>query len=49
MVILNLELPTASYDVNVTPDKRKVFMQAEGEIVAALEQVREAHCCCRCC
>eukprot|EP00798_Chlamydomonas_sp_ICE-L_P008061 gene8061-1297_t len=38
MVVLNLEIPTTTYDINVTPDKRKVFMEAEGQLVAALEK-----------
>ncbi len=27
------------YDVNVTPDKRKVFIQEEAQILTALQQV----------
>ena len=34
-----LILLRCSYDVNVTPDKRKVFLQDEREILAALQEV----------
>lgn len=27
------------YDVNVTPDKRKVFIQEEAQLLASLQQV----------
>jgi DNA mismatch repair ATPase MutL len=39
VAVLALALPPDSYDVNVTPDKRKVFMEGEVQLVAALEQV----------
>ncbi|MCO5610850.1 hypothetical protein L7F22_065092 [Adiantum nelumboides] len=35
MAVLNFFLPAATYDVNVTPDKRKVFLHAESELVQA--------------
>ncbi|MCO5570235.1 hypothetical protein L7F22_023954 [Adiantum nelumboides] len=35
MAVLNFILPAATYDVNVTPDKRKVFLHAESELVQA--------------
>jgi DNA mismatch repair ATPase MutL len=37
--VLNLSLPPDCYDINVTPDKRKVFMEHETLILAALKQV----------
>ncbi|KAL6758920.1 histidine kinase-like ATPase [Haematococcus lacustris] len=39
VAILDIHMPPNTYDVNVTPDKRKVFMEAEAQLVAALEQV----------
>ncbi|KAL2649408.1 hypothetical protein R1flu_017536 [Riccia fluitans] len=41
MVVLNFILPTASYDVNVTPDKRKVFLHSESELMVALRDALE--------
>ncbi len=32
-----------SYDVNVTPDKRKVFLHHEAEVLQALQEVTMAH------
>jgi DNA mismatch repair protein PMS2 len=37
MTVLNLQLPTASYDVNVTPDKRKVFLHSEKQLLTELK------------
>jgi len=37
MVVVNLTLPTDGYDVNVTPDKRTVFVHAEKAIIEALK------------
>ena len=31
------QLPLASYDINVTPDKRKTFLHNEKELLAALK------------
>jgi hypothetical protein len=39
MAFLSFQLPDGSYDINVTPDKRSVFMQKEAAIMAALGQV----------
>ena len=39
LAFLSIELPHGSYDVNVTPDKRSVFVQREVAIMAALEKV----------
>ncbi|BFI23248.1 radial spoke head protein 10B [Marchantia polymorpha subsp. ruderalis] len=41
MLVLNFILPTTSYDVNVTPDKRKVFLHSEGELMLALREALE--------
>ncbi|KAH7624931.1 hypothetical protein Ndes2526B_g00302 [Nannochloris sp. 'desiccata'] len=38
MAILDFQLPRDSYDVNVTPDKRKVFLHAEHAAMTALQQ-----------
>ena len=38
MAILNFQLPRDAYDVNVTPDKRKVFLHAEHAAMTALQQ-----------
>jgi len=40
MAFLSFELPPGTFDINVTPDKRSVFMQREVAIVNALGQVR---------
>ncbi len=34
--VLDFRLPTDSYDVNVTPDKRRIMLHAEEELLAAL-------------
>lgn len=41
MVILNFILPTTAYDVNVTPDKRKIFLHDEGLLMSALRESLE--------
>ncbi|KAJ7520122.1 hypothetical protein O6H91_20G067500 [Diphasiastrum complanatum] len=41
MAVLNFILPTAAYDVNVTPDKRKVFVHEESEIILSLKEALE--------
>ena len=40
VVALAIETPLDMCDVNVTPDKRKVVMQAEGEFLTAMQAVR---------
>lgn len=49
IAIMNFIMPTASYDVNVTPDKRKVFMTDEGSLIlslrAEIEKVYSPHQC----
>jgi DNA mismatch repair ATPase MutL len=40
MAFLCFELPAGTFDVNVTPDKRSVFIQKEVAIMNALGQVR---------
>ncbi|KAI3431618.1 hypothetical protein D9Q98_004667 [Chlorella vulgaris] len=42
MAVVDFRLPTDSYDVNVTPDKRKVFLHAEQRIMAAFQQGLQA-------
>lgn len=42
MIIANLKIPTDTYDVNVSPDKRTIFIHNEGKIAEAiLEQLKE--------
>lgn len=36
IVILNFTIPATSYDVNVTPDKRKIFYSDEGVLMLSL-------------
>ncbi|XP_042402412.1 DNA mismatch repair protein PMS1-like isoform X2 [Zingiber officinale] len=36
IVILNFTIPATSYDVNVTPDKRKIFYSDEGALMLSL-------------
>lgn len=43
MVILNFILPTTAYDVNVTPDKRKIFLHDEGLLMSALRESLEKY------
>lgn len=38
IAIMNFLVPTAACDVNVTPDKRKVFFSDEGSILASLRE-----------
>jgi DNA mismatch repair protein PMS2 len=37
--ILNFELPTDTYDINITPDKRTVMLHYEDQIVSFLQSV----------
>ncbi|KAH9299316.1 hypothetical protein KI387_030998, partial [Taxus chinensis] len=41
MAVLNFILPTTTYDVNVTPDKRKIFLHDEGLLMSALREALE--------
>ncbi|KAF3330253.1 DNA mismatch repair protein PMS1 isoform X1 [Carex littledalei] len=41
IAILNFCLPTDSYDVNVTPDKRKVFFSSESSLMVSLREELE--------
>ncbi|KAG0603735.1 hypothetical protein M758_10G116800 [Ceratodon purpureus] len=41
MAVLNFILAPTAYDVNVTPDKRKVFLHTEGALLIALREVLE--------
>ncbi|XP_024514860.1 DNA mismatch repair protein PMS1 [Selaginella moellendorffii] len=36
MAVLNFRLPTTAYDVNVTPDKRKLFLHSESSFMDGL-------------
>ena len=38
MVVFDLQLPTDAYDVNVTPDKRKVMLHVEQDLLARLKE-----------
>ncbi|KAK3288153.1 MutL mismatch-repair protein pms1, partial [Cymbomonas tetramitiformis] len=39
MVVIDFKIPTNNYDINVTPDKRKVFLQEEKTLLAELKEV----------
>ncbi|KAG8060422.1 hypothetical protein GUJ93_ZPchr0002g24547 [Zizania palustris] len=41
VAILNFCIPTTSYDVNVTPDKRKIFFASEHAILLSLREAIE--------
>nr|QHA10207.1 PMS1 [Allium cepa] len=41
IAIINFIVPTKSYDVNVTPDKRKIFFSDEGTLVLSLREAIE--------
>ncbi|RWW35188.1 hypothetical protein GW17_00000013 [Ensete ventricosum] len=49
IAILNFIIPTTSYDVNVTPDKRKIFFSDEGALMLSLrtevEKIYYPHHC----
>ncbi|XP_072997628.1 DNA mismatch repair protein PMS1 isoform X1 [Typha latifolia] len=49
IAILNFIIPVASYDVNVTPDKRKIFFSSEGSLMLsirnAIERIYSPHQC----
>lgn len=38
MAVLDVQLPTDSYDVNVTPDKRKVMLHQEQELLTKMKE-----------
>lgn len=38
MAFLNIELPSNAYDVNVTPDKRKIFLHNESQVLKVLQE-----------
>ena len=40
--VLDFRLPTDAYDVNVTPDKRRVMLHAEDELLSALHDALTA-------
>lgn len=37
MIFMNLEVEAQYYDINVSPDKREVFLKNEDEVLAALK------------
>ncbi|XP_031487783.1 DNA mismatch repair protein PMS1 isoform X1 [Nymphaea colorata] len=41
IAIMNFILPTKEYDINVTPDKRKIFFSDEGSVMLALREAVE--------
>ncbi|AQK53272.1 DNA mismatch repair protein PMS1 [Zea mays] len=41
VVILDFHIPTTSYDVNIAPDKRKVFFSSESMILQSLRETVE--------
>ncbi|CAM8924789.1 unnamed protein product [Rhodiola kirilowii] len=41
IAILNFTIPAMAYDVNVTPDKRKIFFSDEGSILSSLRETLE--------
>ncbi|KAJ6840967.1 DNA mismatch repair protein PMS1 isoform X1 [Iris pallida] len=49
ITIMNFSVPTASYDVNVTPDKRKIFFSDENHLLislrAAIEKIYSPNHC----
>jgi DNA mismatch repair protein PMS2 len=38
IIILNFEIEAGNYDVNVTPDKREIFIKNESVIVSELKE-----------
>ncbi|KAI5478147.1 hypothetical protein MNV49_005411 [Pseudohyphozyma bogoriensis] len=40
-VVANFILPTDAYDVNVSPDKRTIFLNSEGNLITALKAALE--------
>ncbi|MQM12829.1 hypothetical protein Taro_045743, partial [Colocasia esculenta] len=41
IIIMNIIIPKESYDVNVTPDKRKIFFSDEGSLMLSLRETIE--------
>ncbi|KAL6505020.1 hypothetical protein OROGR_024837 [Orobanche gracilis] len=41
IAIMNFSVPTRAYDVNVTPDKRKIFFSDENSILQSLKEALE--------
>ncbi|KAL5713041.1 hypothetical protein ACHQM5_015157 [Ranunculus cassubicifolius] len=41
IAIMNFTIPTGAYDVNVTPDKRKIFFSDEGSLLKSLREAIE--------
>lgn len=41
IAIMNFSVPTRAYDVNVTPDKRKIFFSDESSILQSLREALE--------
>ncbi|KAF4622028.1 hypothetical protein D9613_009528 [Agrocybe pediades] len=42
-VVADFIIPTDSYDVNVSPDKRTILLHHEGNLISALKTALEAH------
>ncbi|KAJ4968021.1 hypothetical protein NE237_014722 [Protea cynaroides] len=50
IAVMNFTIPTRAYDVNVTPDKRKIFFSDEGSLMHSLREAIEkiyspSQCC----
>ncbi|KAK9086419.1 hypothetical protein Syun_028813 [Stephania yunnanensis] len=41
IAVMNFKVPTRAYDVNVTPDKRKIFFSDEGSLIVSLKEAIE--------
>ncbi|KAF8387846.1 hypothetical protein HHK36_026508 [Tetracentron sinense] len=41
IAVMNFTIPTRAYDVNVTPDKRKIFFSDEGSLLHSLREAIE--------
>ncbi|KAF5319675.1 hypothetical protein D9619_008398 [Psilocybe cf. subviscida] len=42
-IVADFVIPTESYDVNVSPDKRTILLHSEGNLVSALKEALESH------
>ncbi|KAF9484575.1 DNA mismatch repair protein MutL [Pholiota conissans] len=42
-IVANIILPTETYDVNVSPDKRTILLHSEGNLISALKLALETH------
>lgn len=39
LLILNIEVEDNNYDINVSPDKREVFIKNEDEVIEHLKEI----------